>query len=472
MPVHLYRQKCSLFAGNLQQCSIMINNYHNMENGTAYSYLINSIDKLKFYDITSISTDYILRLSKEQMELLYNEINSSIVNKKSCNNLRLPQTEAQFHAYMYAKGLETRRNIFDLLSEDEKDLHCSKDIAIIDYDCGIGLYTLSFVDYLKSTNSTYNIKEILLIEANSFCLERAELLVRSLVPEVQVRTINKKANLVCPDEIRLEHALVYNIACGRERSLDFRVIRNVFKEGRYLFAKLLEKRNTISDRNIIDFAYESFFYSNAAEYSIWENFDFDSVFLATTNEDTSNFYEKLFKPSEVYGDVIPDDDCYVKTMESQRFSKSPSICFTNTQKALDKSILAKLNYINCLRFGIGCEVNLEEAEALLKAINGKYNENIQRIIIRLLSVCCKDKEECILYAKEYLCLEMPETHKCATRSNLAGWIKENDKEQAETLYKLCVEHGCETCQDAHSYNELAKHCPKAQYFLSELISVR
>ena len=71
-----------------------------METGTAYSYLINSIENLKYYDILSISTDFILRLSQKQKELIYNEIRESKFTNKY---KKAPQTEAQFHAYVYEK---------------------------------------------------------------------------------------------------------------------------------------------------------------------------------------------------------------------------------------------------------------------------------------------------------------------------------------------------------------------------------
>lgn len=440
-----------------------------METGTAYSYLINSFENLKYYDITSISTDYVLRLSQTQKELLYNEIRKS---KYATKFEKAPQTEAQFHAYVHENAFSIRRSIFELLNEDTKDLFCFNDIAIVEYDCGIGLHSLAFIEYLKSIQHVQAIKEVVLIEEDSFRLNRAELLVKSMIPQVEVKTINKRGNAIEDNEIRLEHAMVYSIACSGNNDLTPKVIINAFEENRYLFAKLIEKKFTISGREFCRIPCDPSFYSDS-DYSISERFDFDSVKLPSKTEEHENrFIDQLYEPSNIYEDGgLVEDNEYIAKLESllKEDKVSAFKCYQSSKNAADDCILAKLNYIVCLIWGIGCDIDNEQAETLLKTMVGEYNGKIKQRIIRLLSICCKEEKERIDYSKQFLLFDIPESKKCGTRCGLASLLWETDKEQTELLYRQCVNSGCDKCGEGDNYDDKAKHCPRAQYWLSQLI---
>jgi len=438
-----------------------------MEASTAYSYLINSIDRLKFYDITAISTDFILRLSTKQREFLYEEIRTS---KFSKSFEKTPQTEAQFHAFIHENALKTRRAIFDLLNEEE-DLFCFPDIAIVDYDCGVGLHSLSFIDYLKSFNHDYSIKEIVLIDENQFCLERAELLVKSLIPDAVVKTVNKKGNSVSINEIRLEHTIVYNLACSGNHNLNRSVVNNAFEGGRYLFAKLVEKSGTFSSGLYSKPPYTSSFYIKS-DYSISERIDFDSVRIPIIKDkEGSRYIFHLFKSSDVYGELNKEDDEYIQKIESILANKEPSpfSCYQTSRNASDSCVLAKLNLIVCLIWGIGCHTDKKEAKSLLLEMNGKYDEKINRIVIGLLCRCGEDEDERRGYLSTYLSLNIPESKKCGRRCDLASILWDIDKEQSEKLYRICIENGCDNCSEASNYDINARHCPRAQYWLSQLV---
>lgn len=439
-----------------------------METGTAYSYLINSIENLKFNDITYISTDYILRLSAKQKELLYDGIK---ISKFSKGFEKTPQTEAQFHAYIHENAQKTRKALFGLLNEETVDLNCFQDIAIVDYDCGVGLHTMLFIDYLISINRIHTLKEIILIEENSFCLERAELIIKSLIPNAVVTTINKNGNSVTINETLLEHAIVYNLACSGYTKLNQSIINNAFEGGRYLFAKLIQRKNTILGETFSHNPYTLSFYSNS-DYSISERFDFDSAIVPVQKRGERDYFEWLNAPSDVYDDLNAEDDDYINTIKSILTEKDASefTCYQSSKNASDRCILAKLNYIVCLIKGIGCKPDHNQAETLLKEINGKYNGKIQRIIIKYLGVCCKDKYERIGYLNTYLGFDLSENEKCGRRCDLAACLSDIDKEKSEILFKLCVQYGCNTCGEASNYDLAIKHCPRAQFRLSELIA--
>ena len=174
-----------------------------MENGTPYASVIQSLKNPTLCDIQYISRDYLRTLDPDAQEQLLKEFRikdyhwwGEVRNK--------PETESQMHAFICANASAISQSVSRVLYENDRNIQDVDDIALVDFDCALGLNTIAFIEHMRIIGQEKRIKEVLLIDDNKACLERAELLVSTVAPSITVETLMKPINQISPEEVKLE----------------------------------------------------------------------------------------------------------------------------------------------------------------------------------------------------------------------------------------------------------------------------
>lgn len=449
-----------------------------METGTTYSYLIQSLKNPTLYDIRSISADFMMRLTPDLQESLKEEIrnmnaHSSFILRRRAFNKK-PETEAQMHAYVYENALPVFRSMSRVLTEMRGGIQDIQDIAIVDYDCALGLNTIAFIEYLRTMGGEELLKEVLLIDDNEACLERAELMVKSIAPSIIVRTLLKNPNDVSGNDVRLEHVMVYHLMCGSTYFIGKEKYNEICQAGRFLFSKV------ICYPDVIYYGDRGPYYR---DYDCYEHLDFDSVIVKDAKP-TNDYFDRFIDFSEsIAGSHFKDDYCKEVSEFIRRRVGFERDCVEFFCRYRNSSILARVNYAKCLYYGIDSHEDKAEAYDLMLQLKKRFEDidqpnanddviksSILGIMIDCLAQNEDGRDERIALMREFLTLNINEHDKCKVRYNYSLLLDDkSDFNTVKTLLECCVEHGCWKCHEASNYDLTKRNCPRAQYRLGKIL---
>lgn len=168
----------------------------------AYKDDISAIQNISFNSIRKVAQDYIMTISEQDRNDLYNSLNHGV------NQL---DTDAQMKCYLFSFGKMHQAKIYRALSCIKVSLFSSTELDIVDWGCGQGLATICFLDYLKDQGVSNNVKKVTLIEPSPAALERAEIHIRGYVGnEVTVSCIGSYLDDVTPKDIAGESPVTIN----------------------------------------------------------------------------------------------------------------------------------------------------------------------------------------------------------------------------------------------------------------------
>ncbi|WP_181307527.1 hypothetical protein [Rufibacter sp. XAAS-G3-1] len=148
-----------------------------IEHGTYYVELLKHIQPA-FHAIRQLSVN--------QHKL----INDNSVFYSLQRGVKILTEENQLYAYLNSYGNMHYQKIISSL-ESLPQAFFDKEISIIDWACGQGMATISFLDYLNNQGIQQKIKDITLIEPSGIALKRASLHVKKYDESFNVLTINK-----------------------------------------------------------------------------------------------------------------------------------------------------------------------------------------------------------------------------------------------------------------------------------------
>ena len=139
---------------------------------------------LNFQKMKAVSDQFILNLSKELQEKLFDgltQVNSSL------------NTEPILAATLYAFGEIQEARLKRAYSYFSK-VFFNKEIEIIDYSCGQGVAEMVYHDFLYGKSLSQKIGRITLIDSSEIALKRASLHTKLVFPDVEIRVVCKKMN--------------------------------------------------------------------------------------------------------------------------------------------------------------------------------------------------------------------------------------------------------------------------------------
>jgi hypothetical protein len=148
-----------------------------IENGTYYAELLKYIQP-EFHAIRQISVNQ------------YKLINDNSVFYSLQRGVKILTDENQLYAYLNSYGNMHYQKMISSL-ESLPQAFFDKEISIIDWACGQGMATISFLDYLNNQGIKQEIRDITLIEPSEIALKRASLHVKRYDESFNVLTINK-----------------------------------------------------------------------------------------------------------------------------------------------------------------------------------------------------------------------------------------------------------------------------------------
>jgi len=143
---------------------------------------LNELTSPSFQNIRHLANNSIIHLNQSERDKLYYELKRGVA---------LLNTHEQMCQYLWSFGNMHEAKIkhaLDKLNISELNIECD----IVDWGCGQGLATLTFMDYLKQKNQQLSINSITLIEPSDKALERAKLHVSSYKTSYKkLKTIQK-----------------------------------------------------------------------------------------------------------------------------------------------------------------------------------------------------------------------------------------------------------------------------------------
>ncbi len=147
---------------------------------------IDSLKKLEnptFQDIRNEAWLSIAHLSKEKQDQLYAELNHGV---------NLLDSHEHLCKYLHSFGNMHEIRIHQALDNIKNKVLLQEEFDIIDWGCGQGLATITFLDYIKKHNLKTSIHEIILIEPSTMALKRARLHLETYRhAPAMIRTVNK-----------------------------------------------------------------------------------------------------------------------------------------------------------------------------------------------------------------------------------------------------------------------------------------
>ena len=441
-----------------------------METGTAFFYLLNSIKEPSMYDIRSLSADFITRISPEHVGSLNSEINGEKCPFKPKHK---PENDAQMQAYTYANLLTLAHDFDRLLQNHDRDLTAARDYSIIDYGCGIGLSSVALIHYFKTQHWEECIKEVILVEDNEACLQRAELLVKSVLPEVTIRVVQKPIDRLLKEDTESKHLMTYHLFCSDYNHVEGGLIKRMLEDNRYLFATAICR---LSNINGTDISIEH----RDGDFGIIKRTDMSTVVLPQKPKDPDAHFNSFYSDSdaEVIGGekskwyTLDDVPSYVNARKG-----SENDCLNYFKNRASFSVLARINYARCLAFGIGCKEDKEKGKDTLTILLDNcdsYSPILQASILNTYALCSTDREEREKIWRRVTLLDIEEHKKCSARINITINLrdKDNSGDEIETLCRKCIKNGCIHCDEASNYDEAKKICPRAQYELGCILGDR
>lgn len=159
-----------------------------IEQNTYYSNKISRIKNIDFKSIRNISTDEInMKTEKERLYLW----------QKLYNGVEILTDTTLLDMYMYSYGKMHKAKLeeaFKAVIEFNED-----SIQIYDWACGMGMATITFLDYITKGFHP-SIKEINLIDPSQIALKRASLLTKKII-DTKIITINKKLEYLAENDL-------------------------------------------------------------------------------------------------------------------------------------------------------------------------------------------------------------------------------------------------------------------------------
>ena len=140
----------------------------------AYKDDISAIRNLSFSSIRRIAQDYILSLSEQERNDLYDSLKRGV---------ELLDSDAQMKCYLYSFGKMHQAKIYRALSCISPSTYTSDGFDIVDWGCGQGLATICFFDYLREHNIENKVQKVTLIEPSPATLERAAIHVGAYIDD-------------------------------------------------------------------------------------------------------------------------------------------------------------------------------------------------------------------------------------------------------------------------------------------------
>lgn len=237
----------------------------------AYKDEISAIRNVSFSNIRRIAQDYILSLSEQEGNNLYESLKRGV---------ELLDSDAQMKCYLYSYGKMHQAKIYKALSCISPSTYTSDGFDIVDWGCGQGLATICFFDFLREHKIENRVQKITLIEPSLVTLERAAIHVRAYVEEkVTVSCIGRYLDDVTPEDITGNSPItlhffsnILDIDSIDLKLLSEKVGSNV--QGQHLFFCISPMNN--GNRRIDRFyeyfnAPETFMNETASEYRYSEN---------------------------------------------------------------------------------------------------------------------------------------------------------------------------------------------------------
>jgi len=148
-----------------------------IEEKTQYSHLI-SLANSEFNTIRDIS------------KMLYLPIKNDNIFHSLQRGVKILEDENQLFAYMHSYGNMHYGKLLSAYETLPADFF-NKTIRIIDWGCGQGMATMSYLDFLRSRNQAQDIRHITLIEPSEIALKRATLHASKFIGGNNILTINK-----------------------------------------------------------------------------------------------------------------------------------------------------------------------------------------------------------------------------------------------------------------------------------------
>ena len=154
---------------------------------------IASLCEISFDKIRRVAYNYVMTLSDEERDLLFESLNHGV---------DLLDSDAQMKLYIYSFGRMHQAKVNRALQSLDLSVFTSNDFDIVDWGCGQGLATICFFDFLKAKHISNRVQNITLIEPSDAARERAEIHVRAYAEKHQkVKCIGKYIDDVSEDDI-------------------------------------------------------------------------------------------------------------------------------------------------------------------------------------------------------------------------------------------------------------------------------
>ena len=175
-----------------------------IEDKSTYAYQLRHLANPSFDKIRNLAKDFILKLSEQLKDELYEEIE---------RGEKQLETEPELMYYLYAFGKMHKAKLdyaFEHLPESFFEI---PELNIIDYGCGQAMATMCYADFLREHGYEQKIRRVTLIEPSEAALKRAALHVSVFFPDAETVTINKgfddleSKDIVCDEDIPTLHLL-------------------------------------------------------------------------------------------------------------------------------------------------------------------------------------------------------------------------------------------------------------------------
>ena len=157
-----------------------------IESGTDY------VDLLQ-----AVPSDF--RAIRELSVQQYNLIRSDSIFHSLQRGVAVITEEKQLYAYMYSFGKMHYTKLIDSFNSLPTEFF-EKEISIVDWGCGQGMATMTFIDFLNQKKLKQEIKSVTLIEPSEIASKRASLNVKKLHATSKIITVNKYLDSVTNDD--------------------------------------------------------------------------------------------------------------------------------------------------------------------------------------------------------------------------------------------------------------------------------
>jgi hypothetical protein len=159
-----------------------------MEDNTQYSYLLTD-SQPNFQLIRQINNS------------LYSPVKSDSIFHSLQRGVKILEDESQLFAYMYSYGNMHYAKLISAFEFLPKSFFKST-VRIIDWGCGQGMATISYLDYLKINDINQDLRHITLIEPSEVALKRATLHSKFFTGGNNILTINKDLDSLVDTEMK------------------------------------------------------------------------------------------------------------------------------------------------------------------------------------------------------------------------------------------------------------------------------